>query len=88
MKKLLLIITIALYSYSNTVILHSEKIEEKGSIFWILTACKDGYQYTIAKSEPIGLISIVQDFEKENGFSTRPIKCQMDFKHSSQFPKD
>ena len=88
MKKLLILLLLSLSAYSDTIILQSEKLEEKGNVFWILTACKDGYQYTITKSEPTNYISIVQDFEKESGLSIRPIKCQMDFKHLSQFPKD
>ncbi len=88
MKKLLILLILSLSIYSDTIILQSEKLEEKGNVFWILTACKDGCQYTITKSDPTNYISIVQDFEKESGLSTRPIKCQMDFKHLSQLPKD
>lgn len=73
--------------YADMFILQSEKIEEYGNTFWILTGCKNGYQYTIVKQEPVGSMSIVQDFEK-SAHTSKPVQCQSDFKQPSQFPKD
>lgn len=86
----LLLLLLPAFIFADTFILQSERIEEYGNTFWILTACKNGYQYTIVKQEPLGTTSIVQDFENFSQTSSRsqPIKCQQDFKHPSQFPKD
>lgn len=88
MKKLLFLL-LPLFAFADTFILQSEKLEDNGNTFWIITLCKDGYQYTLTKQEPLGYTGIVQDFEKISPNSRyQPIKCQQDFKQPSQFPKD
>lgn len=88
MKKLLFLL-LPLFIFADTFILQSEKLEDNGNTFWIVSLCKDGYQYTLTKQEPLGYTDIVQDFEKvEHKARFEPIRCQQDFKHPSQFPKD
>ena len=88
MKKLLFLL-LPLSIFADTFILQSEKLEDNGNTFWVITLCKDGYQYTLTKQEPLGYTDIVQDFEKVSpNAKSAPIKCQLDFKDPSQFPKD
>lgn len=86
MKILLLLLPLTIFA--DTFIIKSEKIDSNISTFYVHTICKDNYQYTIIKL--LGnSVSIVQDFEKlDYSAQPIPIKCQRDFKHPSQFPKD
>ena len=88
MKLILILLCSISILFSRTVILEDEKIEtSNGLIFYILTLCKDGYQYTgYNKSETLDF-KIIQDFEEDTKNKISTIKCQMDFKHESQLDK-
>ena len=82
----LLTLLFPVFLLSDTIILDSEKITENGNSFWVISACKDGYRYTIIKTEPVNLLTANQDFELVKGKSV-PVPCQLDFKHPSQLQK-
>ena len=83
MKKLLLLLILLSASFAESFILYSEQMESRGKVYWVITACKDGYRYTIIKDEPLEYMSISQDFEKVKG-KTVPVECQQDFKAPQQ----
>ena len=84
--KLLLLLLLATHLFADVFILQSEKVSDNSSTYWLLTICKDGYQYTLAKPEPFDTSLLEHEVEFINYTSTIP--CQFDFKDQSQFPKD
>lgn len=84
--KLLLLFLLPLVMLADSFILYSEQIAKRGHVYWLITACKDGYRYTIIKDEPLNLFSITQDFELVKGQSL-PVKCSDDFKSPQQLAK-
>lgn len=86
MKLLTLLLLTASILFSRTIILEEEQVEtHKGQAFYILTMCKDGYQYTGYHKGELLDFKIIQDFEQSN--NSQPIPCQMDFKHETQLTK-
>lgn len=86
MKYLLILLLYTSTVLSDSFILSSEKMEDKGNTFWIITLCKDGFSYTIIKNEPLTYSTITQDFTSYQGKSF-PLKCQYDFKSEEQLTK-
>jgi hypothetical protein len=87
MKKLIVLVTLSTLLFSRTIILDEEPVETvEGKIFYVLTMCKDGYQYTGYHKGDLLDFKIVQDFE-QTAKLTSPIECPMDFKHKSQLDK-
>lgn len=87
MKLLVLLLLTTSLAFSRTIILDEEQIEtDKGQTFYILTMCKNGYQYTGYHKGELLDFKIIQDFEQTVTLS-HPIPCQMDFKHESQLDK-
>lgn len=84
--KLLLAFLLTINLFAAAFILQSEQVSDKGSTYWLLTICKDNYQYTIAKPEPFDITLLEHEVEFIN--YTSAIPCQLDFKDPSQFPKD
>ena len=71
----------------RTIILDEEQVETvEGKTFYVLTMCKDSYQYTGYHKGDLLDFKIIQDFE-QTATLTKPIPCQMDFKHESQLEK-
>lgn len=71
----------------RTILLDEDEIETNtGKTFYVLTMCKDGYQYTGYHKGDLLDFKIIQDFE-QTATLTQPIPCQMDFKHESQLEK-
>ena len=71
----------------RTIILDEEQVETvEGKTFYVLTMCKDSYQYTGYHKGDLLDFKIIQDFE-QTATLTQPIPCQMDFKHESQLEK-
>lgn len=84
--KILISLLLSLSLYSDTIIFNSEKIEN-GNLYWLIYGCKEGKEYYLIKKEPLDYNTIENEFNNLKGSSTGK-KCQMDFKHISQFPKD
>ena len=82
MKKLLLFL-LPLVVLADSFIIQSEEVSKHGKTYWLITACKDGYRYTIIKDEPLEYLVITQDFELIKGKSI-PVKCPDDFKSPQQ----
>lgn len=86
----LVIVTVFLFAkdaHGRTIILDEEQVETvEGKTFYVLTMCKDGYQYTGYHKGDLLDFKIIQDFEQTATLS-QPIPCQMDFKHESQLTK-
>lgn len=80
-------------THDRTIILNEKKVETaEGKTFYVLTMCKDSYQY-IGYYQYGGYDSgdllnfkIIQDFE-QTVTSKQPIPCMMDFKDHSQLEK-
>ena len=80
-------------AHGRTIMLDEEQVETvEGKTFYVLTMCKDSYQY-IGYYQYGGYDSgdllnfkIIQDFE-QTSISNQPIPCMMDFKHESQLEK-
>lgn len=73
--------------HGRTIILDEEQVETvEGKTFYVLTMCKDSYQYTGYHKGDLLDFKIIQDFE-QTATSNQPIPCQMDFKHESQLTK-
>lgn len=88
MKLLALLLLTASLLLSRTIILEEEQVDTtKGQTFYILTMCKDGYQYTGYHKGELLDFKIVQDFKQSMYPQAIPIPCQMDFKHQSQLDK-
>ena len=71
-------------AHGRTIMLDEEQVETvEGKTFYVLSMCKDGYQYTILDYK-----SITQDM-KWNSFNkeSQPIPCMMDFKDQSKLEK-
>ena len=74
-------------AHGRTIILDEEQVETvEGKTFYVLTMCKDSYQYTGYHKGALLDFKIIQDFE-QTATSNQPIPCQMDFKHESQLTK-
>lgn len=86
MKALILLLVFISASFAESFILYTEQMESRGKIYWVITACKDGYRYTIIKDEPLEYMSITQDFETRYG-KLVPVPCQSDFKSPEQLAK-
>ena len=82
MKKLLLFL-LPLVVLADSFIIQSEEVSKHGKTYRLITACKDGYRYTIVKDEPLEYLAITQDFELVKGKSI-PVKCPDDFKSPQQ----
>lgn len=86
----LVIVTVFLFAkdaHGRTIILDEEQVETvEGKTFYVLTMCKDSYQYTGYHKGDLLDFKIIQDFEQTATLS-QPIPCQMDFKHESQLTK-
>ena len=86
----LVIVTVFFFAkdaHGRTIILDEEQVETvEGKTFYVLTMCKDSYQYTGYHKGYLLDFKIIQDFEK-TATSNQPIPCQMDFKHESQLTK-
>lgn len=87
MKIITLLLTLSYILMAEIFVLYSEKIHEQGTVFWVITACKDNYRYTIVKEEPVDIKNIEQDFNLIKQKDYR-FPCPNDIKHPSQFPKD
>ncbi len=88
MKKIFLIL-LGLYSglIADTFIVYYDKTNISGKYIWAVTACKDGYFYTLIKQEPFDMDKILDDFYAIQKIDKR-YPCPSDFKDPSQFPKD
>ena len=86
----LVIVTVFFFAkdaHGRTIILDEEQVETvEGKTFYVLTMCKDSYQYTGYHKGDLLDFKIIQDFEQTATLS-QPIPCQMDFKHESQLEK-
>lgn len=86
----LVIVTVFFFAkdaQGRTIILDEEQVETvEGKTFYVLTMCKDSYQYTGYHKGDLLDFKIIQDFEQTATLS-QPIPCQMDFKHESQLTK-
>ena len=86
----LVIVTVFFFAKNaqgRTIILDEEQVETvEGKTFYVLTMCKDSYQYTGYHKGDLLDFKIIQDFE-QTATLTQPIPCQMDFKHESQLTK-
>ena len=86
----LVIVTVFFFAkdaQGRTIILDEEQVETvEGKTFYVLTMCKDSYQYTGYHKGALLDFKIIQDFE-QTATSNQPIPCQMDFKHESQLTK-
>lgn len=87
MNKLLVTLLLALSLKADTIVIAKEEISEMGNPFYILTVCKDGYEHTVVQNQAKQIVSMYQNFMWSNNQGNTPIKCQMDFKHPSQFAK-
>ena len=86
MKKIILLLLLTTAIFADSFILYSEQISNKGKVYWVITACKNGYRYTIIKDEPLEYMAITQDFETVKGKSV-PVACPQDFKAPEQLAK-
>lgn len=84
--KSLIFLLLTTFLFSRTIVIEEEEIETSGLTFYILTMCKDGYQYTGIHKGNVLDFKIVQDFE-ELQKEKSPIECNMDFKDNSQLEK-
>ena len=86
----LVIVTVFFFAkdaQGRTIILDEEQVETvEGKTFYVLTMCKDSYQYIGYHKGDLLDFKIIQDFE-QTATSNQPIPCQMDFKHESQLTK-
>ena len=74
-------------AHGRTIMIDEESVETvEGQTFYVLTMCKDGYQYTGYHKGDLLDFKIIQDFEQTATLS-QPIPCQMDFKHETQLTK-
>lgn len=88
----LVLVIVAVFFFAKeangrTIMIDEESVETvEGQTFYVLTMCKDGYQYTGYHKGDLLDFKIIQDFEQTATLS-QPIPCQMDFKHESQLEK-
>ena len=74
-------------AHGRTIMLDEEQVETvEGKTFYVLTMCKDSYQYTGYHTGDLLDFKIIQDFE-QTATSNQPIPCMMDFKDQSQLEK-
>lgn len=86
----LVVVTVLFFAkdaHGRTILINEEQVETvEGKTFYVLTMCKDSYQYTGYHKGDLLDFKIIQDFEQTATLS-QPIPCQMDFKHESQLEK-
>ena len=88
----LVLVILAVFSFmqkahGRTIMIDEESVETvEGQTFYVLTMCKDGYQYTGYHKGALLDFKIIQDFE-QTATSNQPIPCMMDFKDRSQLEK-